>query len=305
MTFNIKQIPKQEGRIAIVTGANSGLGYETARGLAQTGMKVIMACRNAQKGEEAINAIKKETPNADLDLMLLDLGDLKSVRAFADNYKQNYKRLDLLINNAGIMIPPFSKTNDGFESQIGVNYFSHFLLTNLLFPILELTEGARIVSLSSIAHEKGKIDFENLNAENRYSRMEAYQQSKLACLMFAIELQRKIDQSGKKILSVAAHPGVSGTNLGRFIPKALYLLAWPFMLLMAHNPQKAALPTLMAALKPDVKGGEYFGPKGYKGMKGAPGLTEPKPHALDKEVAQKLWEISEDLTGKKFTIAPA
>ncbi|WP_462280599.1 oxidoreductase [Salinivirga cyanobacteriivorans] len=303
MTFKISQISDQNGRIAIVTGANSGLGYETTLGLAKTGMKVIMACRSAEKGTLAKQSIEKEVENPDLEVLTIDLNSLQSVRNFAQHILDKYDRLDLLINNAGIMIPPFSKTEDGFESQMGVNYFSHFLLTNLLFPLVEKTPDSRIVSLSSIAHEKGKIDFKNLNAEQHYSRMKAYQQSKLACLMFAIELQHRIDRAGKKVISVAAHPGVSGTNLGRFIPKFLYVLAWPFMIFMAHSPQKAALPTLMAALEPNAKGGEYYGPQGMRGMKGKPGITQPEPHAFDEKVAQKLWTISEDLTGKKFTIA--
>lgn len=302
MTFNIDNTSSQNGRIAIVTGANVGLGYQTTLALAKTGMKVVMACRDLNKAEQATNEIRLQVASADLEIMQLDLGSLKSVREFAEAYIQKYNRLDLLINNAGIMIPPFSKTEDGFESQMGVNYFSHFLLTNLLFPVIANTKNARIISLSSIAHERGVIDFDNLHAEKGYSKMKAYQQSKLACLMFAIELQRRIEAAGCNVVSLAAHPGVSNTNLGRHIPKLAMMLIWPFLSLFTHEPPKAALPTLMAALDSNVSGGDYFGPLGYKGMKGKPGKVKPKPHAFDIDVAKKLWTVSEELTGKQFAI---
>lgn len=302
MTFSIENIASQKGRIAIVTGANIGLGFETTKALAKTGMKIIMACRNLQKAEIAKTSILNEVRNAELEIIQLDLNSLDSVRKFADVFKQKYNRLDLLINNAGIMIPPFAKTKDGFESQMGVNYFGHFLLTNLLFPILNISENSRIVSLSSIAHEAGKIDFDNLNAEKGYSKMKAYQQSKLSCLMFAIELQQRIDDAGSNVLSVAAHPGVSNTNLGQHISRFMYKLLWPLVSLFTHSPDKAAQPILMAALDASVNGGEYFGPVGFRGMKGKPVKAQPKPHAFDKEVAEELWQVSEHLTGKVFSL---
>ena len=228
MDFNLNAIPSQKGRIAIVTGANVGIGYETVIGLAKKGAKVIMACRNLQKAERAKSEIEKKIPGADLEIILLDLLSLQSVREFARVYASKYDRLDILIENAGIMIPPFSKTNDGFESQMGVNYFSHFLLTNLLFPILNKTNGARIITLSSKAAEGGKIDFENLNAEKSYSRLGAYSQSKLACLMFAYELDRRLKKSGSKVISISAHPGVSNTDLARHVPKILLMVTMPF-----------------------------------------------------------------------------
>ncbi len=302
MNFDINKIPEQHGRIAIVTGANIGLGYETTLTLAKKGMKVIMACRNIDKAEQAKSQIVQSYQPANLEVMELDLSSLQSVRDFATNFKSQYDKLDLLINNAGVMIPPFSKTKDGFELQMGVNYFAHFLLTNLLWPLLDKTKGSRIVSLSSVAHEKGKIDFDNLHAEKGYSKMKAYQQSKLACLMFAYELERRIGKAGSKTTSVAAHPGVSNTNLGRHIPKFAYKVFWPIFKFFTHTPDRAALPTLMAALHPDVKGGDYFGPTGFRGMKGEPGKVAAKPHAHNEEVAKKLWEVSEELTGEKFTL---
>ncbi|PLX16536.1 MAG: short-chain dehydrogenase [Salinivirgaceae bacterium] len=300
MTFKIESIENKSGRIAIVTGANIGLGYETALALSKTGMKVVMACRNMQKAEKAKEEILQKVPKADLEIIQLNLSSLKSVREFAETYISKYDHLDLLINNAGIMVPPFSKTEDGFESQIGVNYFAHFLLTNLLFPIIDKTPNSRIVQLSSIAHEKGVIEFDNLNSEKSYAKWPAYQQSKLACLMFAIELQRRIDEAGSKVISMAAHPGVSPTNLAQHMPKFLLFIGMPLFLLMSHKPAKGALPTLRAALDENVKGGEYYGPKGR--MKGKPVKVDPKPHAFDKEVAKKLWTVSEELTGKPFSL---
>lgn len=302
MSFNVLNAPSQKGKIAIVTGANIGLGYETTIGLAKKGAKVIMACRNLEKAKQAKKEIEQKVPDADLMIMELDLNSLKSVRSFAASFLEKFDKLDLLIENAGIMVPPFSKTEDGFESQIGVNYFSHFLLTNLLFPLLNKTKNSRIVTLRSKAHERGRIDFENLNAEKNYSKMGAYSQSKLACLMFAYELQRRIEKAGSNVIAVSAHPGVSNTNLFQNYPKLLYQAFLPISSLFTHSPENAALPSLMAAMDENVKGGDYFGPTGFNGMKGEPGKVKSKPHSYDKEVAKKLWEISEVLTKEKFTI---
>lgn len=302
MSFNLEDVLPQKGKIAIVTGANIGLGYETTIGLAKKEVKVIMACRNMDKAEAAKSEVLKQVPSADLEIIKLDLNSLQSVRDFVKAYTAKYDKLDLLIENAGIMIPPFSKTEDGFESQMGVNYFGHFLLTNLLFPTLKNTKDARIVTLSSNAHKAGKIDFENLNAEKSYSKMGAYSQSKLACLMFAYELQRRIKASGINLIAVSAHPGVSMTNLGQFIPKIALFLLKPLEPIFTHSVANASLPTLYAALGDDVEGGDYFGPTGYKEMKGKPGRVTSMPQSHDKEVAKKLWEESEKLTGEEFSI---
>lgn len=302
MTFELDNVPVQKGKIAIVTGANIGLGYETTIGLAKKEIKVIMACRNLVKAEAAKEEILNKVPGAQLEVLKLDLNSLQSVRDFVEEFKAKYDHLDLLIENAGIMIPPFSKTDDGFESQMGVNYFGHFLLTNLLFPTLKNTKDARIVTLSSNAHKTGKIDFENLNAEKNYSKMGAYSQSKLACLMFAYELQRRIEAAGLNMIAVSAHPGVSMTNLGQFIPKVALFLLKPLEPIFTHSAANASLPTLYAALGEDVEGGDYFGPTGYKEMKGKPGKVTSMPQSHDKEVAKKLWDESEKLTGKEFSI---
>lgn len=299
-SFDLNKIPSKKDSIAIVTGANIGLGYETTIGLAKKQIKVIMACRNKEKAENARKEILQKVPGADLEIILLDLGNLESVRNFAATFQEKYNRLDLLINNAGIMIPPFSKTKDGFESQIGVNYLGHFLLTGLLMPLLEKTASSRIVSLSSIAHRNGVINFDDLNSEKGYSKIGAYGQSKVACLMFAYEMQRRLEAKGSKVISVASHPGVSNTNLSQYAPawfKVIGSLLLPFFM---HAPEKAALPSLYAALGEDVKGGDYFGPTGFREMKGGPGKVSSVAYSHDPEIAKKLWGVSQQLTQIEF-----
>ncbi|MFT4733181.1 MAG: NAD(P)-dependent dehydrogenase (short-subunit alcohol dehydrogenase family) [Algoriphagus sp.] len=298
--FDIEKIPSKKGQLAIVTGANIGLGYETALALAKKGMSVILACRNLEKAEEAKQKILTEAPMAHLEIMQIDLSRLTSVRAFAASFLKQHEKLDLLINNAGIMIPPYSKTEDGFELQMGSNYFGHFLLTGLLLDTIEKTSESRIVSLSSIAHKSGKINFDDLQSEKNYSKMEAYSQSKLACLMYAFELQKRLDKKGSKTLSVAAHPGVSNTNLSQHIPKILQLALTPLFMFMIHKPASAALPTLLAALGKDVKGGQYFGPTGFREMNGKAGLARFKKFSKDEAVSERLWEESEKLTNIKY-----
>lgn len=198
------------------------------------------------------------------------------------------------------MIPPYSKTEDGFESQMGANYFGHFLLTGLLLKAINNTPGSRIVALSSIAHKKGDINFDDLQWENSYDAMKAYRQSKLACLMFAYELQRRLDKAGFHTLSVAAHPGVSITDLIKNIPRWVYYIAFPFARIFTHSPEKAALPTLYAALGEDVHGGDYFGPRGRSEMTGKPGKAESTPLSHNTEIAKRLWDLSEELTGFRY-----
>ena len=302
MRFNLENIPSQKGKIAIVTGANSGLGKEITIGLAKKEIKVIMACRNQSKAESAKAEVLSKVNNADLEIMILDLSSLSSVRNFASAFGKKYKRLDLLIENAGIMVPPLSKTEDGFESQMGVNYFSHFLLTNLLYPLLNKTKGSRIATTSSLAHESGRIDFDNLNAEKGYSKMGAYGQSKLACLLFAYELKRRLEKAGSNVIAVSSHPGVSKTNLFANFPKIAQILMVPLLPIFTHSPKHAALPTLYAALSADAESGDYYGPTGFNGMKGKPGKVKSKPHSYDEKVASELWDVSEKLTGEKFIL---
>ena len=304
--FNINQIPNQPGKVAIVTGANTGLGLETAKALVQKEMKVIMACRNLEKGNKAKNDILREVPQAALAVLEIDLSKLASVRHFADTFLTQYDRLDLLINNAGVMMPPYQKTEDGFELQMAANYFGHFLLTGLLIDTIMKTPASRVVSLSSISHKNATINFNDLQSESDYSKSEAYGQSKLACLLFAKELQRRLDRYDHgDTLSLAAHPGVSNTDLSRHFPKWLSIVATPMMLLLTHPPERAARPTLLAALGTDVEGGEYYGPQGFKEMKGEPGKAQAEPQAKDEWMAKKLWEVSEQLTDIRYNFTSA
>jgi NAD(P)-dependent dehydrogenase (short-subunit alcohol dehydrogenase family) len=302
MAFNIDQIPSQKGRIAVVTGSNTGLGYETALALAQKEAKVILACRNMTKAENAKNRILQAAPGADVDMLQIDLSKLDSVKGFARNFQDRYHQLDLLINNAGVMMPPYTETDDGFELQIGANHLGHFLLTGLLMDKLVETPNSRIVSLSSLAHKNGAINFDDLHSKKEYSASKAYGQSKLACLVFAYELQRRLENAGHHdTLSVAAHPGIAFTDLGRHFPKLLYTVLTrvlgPFV---SHPPKEGAKPTLLAALGERVSGGEYFGPTGFREMKGKPGKATSTELAKDEEVARRLWEVSEALTGIQY-----
>ena len=301
MAFDLNSIPSQSGKVAIVTGANTGLGYETAKGLAQADMTVVMACRDLAKAERAKAALLDDVPQAQLEVMALDLSQLASVRAFAQQYRDRHPQLNLLVNNAGIMFPPYAKTEDGYESQFQVNYLSHFLLTALLLDLMPDSTESRVVSLSSNAHKFGKINFADLQSEQKYSAVGAYGQSKLACLLFANELHRRLQAQGRQIVSACAHPGVSNTELARHIPKAIQLLLrltpLPYM---AHEPAKAALPTLYAALQPGLSGGAYVGPQGTLEMSGPPGSAPQSDTAQDEAIAQRLWQHSEQLVQRSF-----
>ena len=293
-TFDLTKIASQKGKTAIVTGANTGIGFETAQALVEKNAHVIMACRNLQKAQVAKANILTKFPKASIEMIQLDLNSLQSVRDFVTEFSKNHQKLDLLINNAGLMIPPLMRTKDGFESQLGVNYLGHFLLTGLLLPVLE--KGARVISLSSIAHRNAQINFKDLNSEKSYSRFKAYGQSKLACLMFAYELDRRLKKKGSTVKSIAAHPGVSNTELARYVPKVFYFLLYPLFMMMTQSPENAALPSLYGALVEDLKGGEYIGPTSRNEMKGKPGIVGSEPQSHDEEAAQKLWEVSEELT---------
>jgi NAD(P)-dependent dehydrogenase (short-subunit alcohol dehydrogenase family) len=300
-SFDIENSTNNEGKIAIVTGANSGLGFETSKGLVKKGFLVIMACRDLKKAHAAHNKIIKDFAEANLKIIQIDTSSLKSVKAFADEFLQHYQKLDLLINNAGIMVPPFSLTKDGFESQLGTNYLGHFLLTGLLLPALEKAGNSRVVTLSSIAHKTGKINFDDLQFKKRtYKKWDAYGQSKLACLMFAYEMDRRLKAKGSKVISVASHPGVSLTNLWNHMPWIFSLISPVFNLLFSHPADDGAKPTLMAALSNSVNGGDYFGPTGFNEMKGEPGKVHSTQLSKNKEIAKKLWSVSEELTGINY-----
>ncbi|CAM3599609.1 oxidoreductase [Deinococcus frigens] len=290
-------MPDQSGRVAVVTGANSGLGYETARALAQHGATVVLAYRSAQKAEAAAARILAANPAGKVVIMALDLEDLDSVRAFADDFKSKFERLDLLVNNAGIMVPPQGETGQGFETQFGVNHLGHFALTAQLIGTLNGTPGARVVTVSSIAHRFGQIEFGDLNWKARkYKAMPAYGQSKLANLLFTHELQRRLGAAGSGTLAVAAHPGYAATSLqGEGVNDGL-------MGRLAQTQQMGALPSLYAATAPVVAGGEFFGPSGFAEIAGHPQRVESNARSHDAETARQLWTVSEELTGVTFPL---
>lgn len=297
MVFTMDAVTDVSGKVAIVTGANAGLGLETTRLLAAKGMTVVMACRNADKAEAARQQLVRAQPGARLDVLPLDLSRLSSVREFAEVFLASYGRLDVLINNAGVMFPPFALTEDGLELQMASNYFGHFLLTGLLLSRLESTPGARVVSLSSVAHRSGVIHNDDLNSRQRYSRLAAYAQSKLACLMFAFELQRRLDVAGYQTISVAAHPGVSNTELSRYLPPWLMKIVGPVFL---QSAQAGAQPSLYAALGDDIRGGDFTGPRGFRELRGRATKVGCARRARNPEVARQLWQQSEQLTGFRW-----
>ncbi len=297
--WSIENVPSQQGKVAIVTGANSGIGYETTIGLVKKDFEVIMACRDIQKAKEAEAKIRKVHLRAKLKCMLLDLSSLADVKRFADECKTQLHKLDLLVNNAGIMMSPYKVTVDAFENQLATNYIGHFALTGLLLPMLNNTSGARIVTLSSLSFKWSKIHFNDLHAMKGYNKRTAYGQSKRACLMFAFELQRRWSVANHQTISMAAHPGLSKTNLDRFFPNFIRPLGSLFL----QSAQMGALPVLYAALSDNVKGGEFIGPDGFKQFRGYPTKVDADEYANDKEVAQHLWKDSEEMT--KVVYLPA
>jgi NAD(P)-dependent dehydrogenase (short-subunit alcohol dehydrogenase family) len=294
------EIPDQTGRLAIVTGANSGLGRSTAWELARAGATVIVACRNTAKGDEAAARIRQDVPDADLRVERLDLADLDSVRSFADGLAED--RVDLLINNAGVMAPPRRLTKDGFESQFGTNHLGHFTLTGRLLPCLLAAPEPRVVTVSSGAHRIGRIHFDDLEGERRYNNWLAYGQSKLANLMFCFELQRRATEAETALKSMAAHPGYAATNLqsagpGHWYERALGELG---NRVIAQSAQMGALPSLYAATVPDLPGGTFVGPDGFMEQRGYPKVVTGAGKAYDEDAWRRLWEISEELTGVRY-----
>lgn len=305
MNWTTEHIPDLSGRIILVTGGNSGLGYESVKAFARKGAEVILASRTLEKGEEARNEIMKTIPDGKIKVMELDLGDLKLVGSFASTIKQHYSQLDVLLNNAGIMMTPYFTTKDGFEGQTGTNHLGHFALTGLLLDLLLKTKGARIVNVSSGAHKRGTMDFTNLLFEDGrdYSPMKAYGRSKLANLLFTYELQRKLEAAHADLISVAAHPGVATTNLARYVEgKFLFKLLSPLFKLMAQDQAMGALPQIRASVDPEVKGGTYYGPDGKNEYKGYPVVVPSNEASHNLQDAAKLWEESEKLTGISFNL---
>ena len=302
MNFDLKNIPMQNGRIAIVTGANNGIGFETTKAMANYGFKVIMACRNLMKAEKSKTEILNKVPTADLDILQLDLSNLDSVRTFAQNYKKRYTKLDVLINNAGILIYSSKKNRAGIELQFATNHLGHFLLTNLLLGSMPDSSASRIVALSSLAHKSAKIHFDDLNGENIDNAEAIYGQSKLANLMFADELNRRLKKSNKKIVTLAVHPGGSDSGLFDEMSKVKYYTFKILSPLILNSNASAAKPSLFAALSPDVQGGEYFGPQGFNEFKGKVGVAKRSDYSKGEDVSKKLWVLSEELTGQSFQV---
>lgn len=300
--WTASDIPSQDGRTTIVTGTG-GLGFEDARALARAGGHVIIAGRNATKGADAVSRIRSEMPQSDVRFEHLDLADLGSVAAFAERLARDRHGVELLVNNAGVMVPPQRQvTADGFELQLGTNYLGHFALTAHLLPLLRRGRDARVVWVSSVAAPSGAIDFDDLNAERRYKPMPVYAQSKLACLMAAFEMQRRSDAGGWGVTSIAAHPGVSRTELlhngpGRRSVQGLIRSYLPFLF---QPVERGALPTLFAATAAAAQPGAYYGPDGIAEVRGYPASAKIPPQALDQDVAARLWDVSEAMTGVRF-----
>jgi NAD(P)-dependent dehydrogenase (short-subunit alcohol dehydrogenase family) len=296
--WDADRIPDQTGRIAVVTGANSGLGLVTARELARKGALVVLACRNMDKGQPARAEVERVASGPPPELEELDLASLDSVRAFAERFTVSHDGLDLLINNAGVMAPPRRRTADGFELQFGTNHLGHFALTGLLLPLMEGRDDARVVTLSSTAHKMGRISFDNLNGDRRYFRWNAYGQSKLANLLFALELDRRLRASRSTVKSLAAHPGYAVTNLqSAAAPLVDRLVMKLGNAVIAQSDELGALPTLYAATEPGLEGSTYVGPDGPGEQRGRPTIVKPSRAARDKRTARRLWDVSADLTG--------
>jgi len=298
--WTVNDIPGQTGRTAVVTGANSGIGYETPRALAQKGARVILACRSAEKGGAAVERIRAGNPSGSAEFRPPDLSDLESVARCAADLAASAGRLDLLINNAGVMVPPLGRTAQGFELQFGTNHLGHFALTGKLLPLLGRTSGSRLVVVSIGVHHMGTIDFDDLNwKRRRYARWLAYAQSKLANLLFALELDRRLRAAGAFTIVTAAHPGWTATDLQR--TSRILRVVSP---LTGMQPAAGALPTLRAATDPGARGGDYFGPTRFMEMNGPPVAARINPKARDVDVARRLFEVSEQLTGVRFPFPP-
>jgi len=300
-------VPPQEGRIVAVTGASSGLGFNTSRILAMKGAKVIMACRNLEKGEMARQIISREGLAVEPELWQLDLASLDSVKRFALKYTESGQRLDVLINNAGLMLVPYKKTADGFEMDFGVNHLGHFALTARLWSQLSATEGSRVIQVSSLAHHMGKMRFEDIHWEKGYKRWGAYSMSKLANLLFIHELARRLKQSDGRVTAAAAHPGYVDSGLltrgsgmrGSRLRSEFFKLT---NALVAQSGADGALPSLYAATAPDVGQGAFFGPGGLLKLRGTPVPDSPSKKRINDEVAGRLWDVSESLCGLEFRV---
>lgn len=290
-----ENMPDLTGKVAIVTGANSGIGFETAKGLAEKGAKVVLACRNLGKAASAANSIRRVVRDARLEIIRLDLADLDSVQAFCETFQMNYDRLDILVNNAGVMTPPHTKTGDGFELQFGANHLGHFALTGRLLDTILSTPEVRIVNVSSMAHRMGSgtIEFDNLNAEKGYEASAAYAQSKLANLLFTLGLNQHFSEFNADGIAVTSHPGWTVTGLQRGLLHGISRV-------IAQSPAMGALPSLYAASAPDVEPNDYYGPSSLRETRGYPKKVDKSAAAKDPQLAKKLWRVSEEMTAVHY-----
>jgi NAD(P)-dependent dehydrogenase (short-subunit alcohol dehydrogenase family) len=304
--WTTNDIPDLKGKVIIVTGANIGIGYETAKEVARKGAQTILACRSMEKAQTALDQIRGEIPDVTTEIMQLDLASQKSVHNFAKNFKAKYNHLDILINNAGISRAPYEVTEDGFEKHFGVNHLGHFALTGLLIDLLLKTSESRVVIVGSLAHRSANMNFDNLMCEGGrgYNDARAYGQSKLANMIFAYELQRRLEATSANTISVAAHPGGSNTNIFHHQERKWFdrLILVPILKRIGQSAAMGALPSLRAAVDPEVKGGEYYGPDGFLNAVGYPVLEQSSEAAHNLEDARKLWEVSEKLTGVHYKL---
>lgn len=295
--WSAKEVPDQGGRVALLTGANSGIGLEAARELARRGATTVLACRDPEKCATARASIASSAPDARLDVIELDLSDLESVSDCARAVRHGYEALHLLINNAGVMAPPYGETREGFELQFGVNHLGHFVLTGKLIDLIVASPQSRVVTVSSSAHRMGRLDLDRLSGARSYHRWRAYSRSKLANLLFAYELQRRLQQAGHDTLSLAAHPGLAHTDLQRHSRLFRFVSG-----LAGQSSEMGALPILRAATDPAAGPGEYYGPSGIGGLRGHPERVASSGISHDAELARRLWRVSEELTGFRFRI---
>jgi NAD(P)-dependent dehydrogenase (short-subunit alcohol dehydrogenase family) len=301
-SWTVADIPSQQGRTAVITGANTGLGLQTAKVLAAKGASVVLAVRNADKGKAAADQITTATPGADVTVHRLDLTSLDAIRESTDALRKRLNSIDLLINNAGVMYTPKQQTADGFELQFGTNHLGHFAFTGLLLDLLLPVPDSRVITVSSVGHRiRAKIHFDDLQWDRSYSRVAAYGQSKLSNLLFTYELQRRLSGKGKTI-ATAAHPGISDTELVRNMPAVLRGLFGVVAPLITQSAEAGAQPTLRAATDPNVLGGQYYGPSGLGEGRGAPVLVKSSEQSHDAEIQRRLWTVSEELTGVKFPV---
>ena len=300
--WTTNDIPSQKGKLYLVTGANSGTGFATAKTLAQKGAKIIMAVRNMDKGENAVSKIKNDVPDAKLELMHLDLTDLNSIEKFVADFTNQHHNLDVLINNAGIALPnKRTETKQGFEGHFGINHLGHFALTGKLLPILKATKSARIVTVASFVPKQSKsiMNWNDLQYIDKFDGMTSYGQSKLANIMFGLQLDKKLDQSNCPVISVLANPGFTKSGM----QKDMGFIAKSMTFFMSHSTEMGMLPILRCAVDPNVKGGEFYGPLKMKEMRGYPELTEAPEPALIEEDRQKLWKISEQMTNTTYNFS--